>query len=309
MVARNSDAKKSSLPARIVRAVTSVYFDLMDAENVNVRRSRRRLDTLGRLIPPAGGVEISKAPMAGLSVEWLVPVGANGGKVLLYLHGGAYVLGSAHSHRHMVSYLARAGNIAALIPEYRLAPEHPFPAAIDDTVRVFDALLADGYEPENILIAGDSAGGGLAVSTMLKLREEGKPMPGAAFLLSPWLDLSASGETMQSRADHDPWFNAADIPIVARYYCGDADVTDPLVSPVYADVTGLPPVHIQVGDDEILLSDATRLADNLRATGGDVEIEVFHEMWHVFQAFLLVVPESREAIERMGRSIRRVTGD
>ncbi|MEO1201950.1 MAG: alpha/beta hydrolase [Pseudomonadota bacterium] len=305
MVARNSDTKKSSLPARIVRAVTSVYFDLIDAERVNVGRSRRRLDTLGRLIPPARGVEISKAPMAGLSVEWLIPAGATGDKVLLYLHGGAYVLGSAHSHRHMVSYLARAGNVAALMPEYRLAPEHPFPAAIEDAVRVFDALLADGYAPDNILIGGDSAGGGLAVATMLKLKEEGKPMPGAAFLLSPWLDLSASGETMQSRADHDPWFNAADIPIVARYYCGDEDVTDPLVSPVYADVAGLPPVHIQVGNDEILLSDATRLADKLKDAGGEVDIEVFDEMWHVFQAFLLVVPESREAIDRLGRAIRR----
>lgn len=308
MAANNSDAKKASLPARIVRAVTSVYFDLVDAESANVQRSRRRLDTLGRLIPPARGVEVSKAPMAELSAEWLIPAEATAGKVLLYLHGGAYVLGSAHSHRHMVSYLARAGNVATLMPEYRLAPEHPFPAAIEDAVRVFDALMADGYTPDDILIGGDSAGGGLAVATMLSLKEQGKPMPGAAFLLSPWLDLSASGESMQSRAEHDPWFNAADIPIVARYYCGEANVRNPLVSPVYADVAGLPPMHIQVGSDEILLSDATRLADKLRAAGSDVDIEVFDEMWHVFQAFLLVVPESREAIDRMGAAIRRVTG-
>ncbi len=306
MAAKSSDAKKASLPARIVRAVTSVYFDLIDAESANVQRSRRRLDILGRLIPPAGGVEVSRTALAGLSAEWLIPSGATAGKVLLYLHGGAFVLGSAHSHRHMVSYLARAGNIAALMPEYRLAPEHPFPAAIDDAVRVFDALIADGYASSDILFGGDSAGGGLAVATMLKLKRQDKPMPGAAFLLSPWLDLSASGETMQSREAHDPWFNAADIPIVARYYCREDEVTDPLVSPVYADVSGLPPVHIQVGNDEILLSDATRLADKLRDAGGEVDIEVFEEMWHVFQAFLLVVPESREAIDRLGAAIRRV---
>jgi len=300
-----TQSKKASLPARMVRAVTSVYFDLIDAENVDVERSRRRLSMLGRLVPSAGGVRVAKARIAGLDAEWLTPGDRIAGKVLLYLHGGAYVLGGCDSHRHLVSHVAKSGRVAALVPEYRLAPEAPFPAAVEDGVRVFDALLADGYTPGDILIAGDSAGGGLAVATMLALKDRGKPMPSAAFLLSPWLDLSASGESMHSRNDHDPWFDAGDIPIVAAYYCRDDQVTDPLVSPVYADMTGLPPIHIQVGDDEILLSDATRLADKVRAAGGEVDIEVFPDMWHVFQAFLLIVPESRAAVAKMGAAIQK----
>ena len=300
------ETKKASLPARAVRAVTSVYFDLIDAERVNVKPSRRRLDLLGKLVPSASGVEIEKTEIAGIDAEWLRPKNAADGKVLLYLHGGAYVLGSTDSHRHLVSHLAKSGHVAALQPNYRLAPEHPFPAAIEDAVAVFDALLDDGYAPDDILVAGDSAGGGLTVATLLSLRDRGGPLPAAAFLLSPWLDLSASGESMESRKEHDPWFSAEDIPVVAAYYCQPEQVTNPLVSPVYADVDGLPPMHIQVGDDEILLSDATRLADKLKAAGIDVELEVFHEMWHVFQAFLLIVPESREAVTRMGDAIRSV---
>ncbi|MDJ0941806.1 MAG: alpha/beta hydrolase [Woeseiaceae bacterium] len=298
--------RKPSIPARIVRAVTSAYFDLIDKERVDVAPSRRRLALLGRFIPAASGVRVEATEVAGLESEWLSPADAPDNKVLLYLHGGAYVLGGCDSHRHLVSYLARAGNIRALLPEYRLAPEHPFPAAIDDAVEVYRALLADGFDAADILVAGDSAGGGLTVATMLKLRELGEPLPAAAFLLSPWLDLSASGESMQTRNEHDPWFEATDIPIVARYYCGEDEVTNPLVSPVYADMSGMPPVYIQVGNDEILLSDATRLADNIRAAGGEVDIEVWQEMWHVFQAFLLVMPESREAVAKMGAQMREV---
>ena len=306
MPEQKPDSKKASLPARLVRAVTSVYFDLIDAERVDVKPSRRRLDLLGKLVPSASGVAIEKTEVAGIEAEWLRPADAVEGKVLLYLHGGAYVLGSTDSHRHLVSHLARAGRVAALQPNYRLAPEDKFPAAIEDAVAVFDALLADGYAADDILVAGDSAGGGLAVAMMLSLRDRGGPLPRAAFLLSPWLDLSASGESMQSREDHDPWFSAEDIPVVAAYYCEPEQVTNPLVSPVYADVEGLPPMVIQVGDDEILLSDATRLADKLTAAGIDAEIDVFHEMWHVFQAFLLIVPESRDAVARMGEAIRKV---
>ncbi len=298
--------RKPSIPARIVRAVTSAYFDLIDKERVDVAPSRRRLALLGRFIPAAAGVRVERTEIAGLPAEWLTPTDAPADKVLLYLHGGAYVLGGCDSHRHLVSYLARAGNIRALLPEYRLAPEHPFPAAIDDAVDVYRALLADGINSADILVAGDSAGGGLTVATLLKLRDLGEPLPAAAFLLSPWLDLSASGESMQTRKEHDPWFEATDIPIVARYYCNEDEVTNPLVSPVYADMSGMPPVYIQVGDDEILLSDATRLAENIRAAGGHVDIEVWQEMWHVFQAFLLVMPESRDAVAKMGAQMRRV---
>ena len=261
MTDENDVARRASLPARVVRTVTKAYFDLIvDAENVDIEHSRRGLNLLGNVVPVAGGVTVEKTQVNGLRSEWHRPRTAAAGKVMLYLHGGAYVLGGCASHRHLVSYLAKEGQVDALLPEYRLAPEHPFPAAVEDAVEVFCWLLDNGYDAGDIIVAGDSAGGGLSVSMMLALRDRELPLPAAAFLLSPWLDLSASGESMQTREDHDPWFSPTDIPIVARYYCREDQIRDPLVSPVYADMRGIPPTHIQVGDDEILLSDATRLA-------------------------------------------------
>jgi acetyl esterase/lipase len=187
------------------------------------------------------------------------------------------------------------------VPEYRLAPEHPFPAAIEDAVGVYGWLLANGYSSADIFIAGDSAGGGLTVASLLSLRHAGMPMPAAVVLLSPFLDITASGESAVTRADQDPWFDAKDMHIVADNYCGaGADLKSPLVSPVFANVAGLPPTYVQVGDDEILLSDSTRFADKMKDAGLDVEIEIWPEMWHVFQLFIGKMPESRRAIKRIG---------
>ena len=267
---------------------------------------RQRLDSFSRLLTRARGVRIEPAKVADLPAEWLRPLNAPEDRVLLYLHGGAYVLGSCASHRALVSHIARAGGINALLPEYRLAPEHRFPAAIDDAVAVYRALLASGKRAENIVIAGDSAGGGLAVATLLSLRHTGDPLPAAAVLLSPFLDVTASGETARTRADRDPWFHAKDMQVVVRYYCGAEQVRNPLVSPVFANVAGLPPVYIQVGDDEILLSDSTRFADKMRAAGNKVDIEVWPEMWHVFQLFVGKMPEARQAVNKIGDYLRAV---
>jgi acetyl esterase/lipase len=301
-----SESPRSSLQARIVRAVTSLWFGLLDAERANVHAARFRLNALGKLVPTASGVRVEPVLVAGLDAEWLVPPGAPNGKLILYLHGGAYVLGSCDSHRHMVSHIARAAGVRALLPEYGLAPENPFPAAIEDVVEVYRDLLARGFAPGDMVFAGDSAGGGLAVASLLALRDAELPMPAGAFLLSPWLDLSASGDSMRTRDGQDPWFRPGDVAVVAGHYCRPDQVTLPLVSPVYADVHGFPPTFIQVGNDEILLSDATRLADKLAAAGCTVELEVFPGMWHVFQAFLLVMPEARQAIETLAGNIRRV---
>lgn len=300
-----TDDNKLSLQAKIVRGITSAYFDLLvDPETVNLKTARERLDLLGRVVPIASGVEVESTEIAGLKAEWLRPRHAAPGKVLLYLHGGAYVLGSCHSHRHMVSHLAREGQVETLLPEYRLAPEDRFPAAVDDAVAAFRGLIDQGYEPDDIIVAGDSAGGGLSVAMMIALRDFGGPMPKAAFLLSPWLDLSGSGESIETRRDRDPWFKPEDMPVAASFYCEEDEVSNPLVSPVYAEMQGLPKTFVQVGDDEILLSDATRLVEGIRAAGGQAEIQVFSEMWHVFQAFLLVVPEARDAIRTLGEHIR-----
>jgi epsilon-lactone hydrolase len=306
MATRGTETARSSLQARIVRAVTSVWFSLLDAERANIQAARFRINALGKLVPTASGVSVEPVVIAGLDAEWLVPESAPADRLILYLHGGAYVLGGCDSHRHMVSHIARAAGVRALVPEYSLAPENPFPAAVEDVVEVYRALLAKGYEARDIVIAGDSAGGGLAVAGLLACRDAGLPMPAAAFLLSPWLDLSASGESMRTREGHDPWFRPGDVAVIACHYCRSEQVSDPLVSPVFADVERLPPTFIQVGDDEILLSDATRLAENLETCGCEVKLDVYPGMWHVFQAFLLVVPEARAAIASLAQNIRRV---
>jgi monoterpene epsilon-lactone hydrolase len=288
--------------AKFVRWLTSGYMQKLDVANVPVETARKHLETVARtLLVRATGVRVEQSQMAGIDVDWLRPKGAREDKVLFYLHGGAYVLGSRRTHRQLVSHMAKEAGVTAVLPEYRLAPEHPFPAAIDDAVAVYRALLESGLKPEDIVISGDSAGGGLSVATLLALRHAGDPLPAAAVLLSPFLDVTASGESATTRADQDPWFDVSDMAVVARYYCADETKwRDPLISPVFANVSGLPPMLIQVGDDEILLNDSTRLAEKLEAAGIDVEIEIWPNMWHVFQMFIGKMPESKKAVEKMG---------
>jgi len=295
-----------SLRARIVRSVTGAYFSTVDVQKANVRSLRRRWNALTKILWTASGVKIDRGDVHGIKAEWLTPKGAPEGKLLLYLHGGAYIMGGCATHRQLVSYIARAAGVCTLLPEYRLAPEHPFPEALNDAVSLYRALLTDGYAAEDIVIAGDSAGGGLTMATLLSLRDAGDPLPAAACLLSPWLDLAATGETMSTHAHRDPWFKPEDMLVVSSYYCKQDQRRDPLVSPVYGDLSGLPPIYIQVGADEILLSDSTRAAEKVKSAGGEVVIEIWPGMWHVFQLFVRQMPESRAAIAKLGGHIRGV---
>jgi acetyl esterase/lipase len=294
----------SSMRAKIMRSISSAYLQRMNVAKVDVRKIRRLWNFLGGMMITAFGVKIARDEINGLYAEWLTPKDRMDGKLLLYLHGGAYVLGGCDMYRQMVSHMARAGRIQALLPEYRLSPEHKYPAAIDDAVGIYRTLLQQGIKPESIVFAGDSAGGGLAVATLLALRDAGDPLPAAAVLLSPFLDVSGSGESMQSRAMQDPWFHAEDISTIADYYCAAEQRREPLVSPVFADVGGLPPLYIQVGDDEILLSDSERIAQKIEVAGGEVELEVWPKMWHVFQMFIGKMPESGRAIRKIGDYVR-----
>ena len=300
----------TSRRTKFVRWVTGRYMQKLDIPNVPVERARQHLETFAKMfLVVSKGVSAESGQLAGIYVDWLRPKGARADKILLYLHGGAYIIGSRRTHRQLVSHMAREAGITAVLPEYRLAPEHPFPAGIDDAVAVYRALLESGYSPQDIVISGDSAGGGLTMATLLSLRHAGDPLPAAAVLLSPFLDVTGSGESATTRADIDPWFNPEDLPVIARYYCPDEkEWRNPLVSPVFANVAGLPPMLIQVGDDEILLSDSTRLADSLKQEGVDVELEVWPNMWHVFQFFVGKMPESRQAIVKIGAYIKRRLG-
>ena len=298
-------SSRPSLRARLVRKITARYFErLVNPRQANLPHMRARLDRLARRVPVARGVSVVPQEHAALHAEWLRPAGATPGKAMLYLHGGAYVLGSCDSHRHFVSHIAREAGINVLLPEYRLAPEHPFPAALEDATRAYRRLLDDGYAASDIVIAGDSAGGGLSMATLLNVREQGLPQPALGCLLSPWLDLAAEGESMRTRRDADPWFRPDDMPFVTRFYCDDTALRSPLVSPVYANAASLCPVYIQVGDHEILLSDSERLTRNIERAGGAVELDVWEHMWHVFQAFVLFMPESRVAIQRLATRVR-----
>lgn len=300
----NSSKPRVSLRARIFRAIISWYLRRIDARALNVFKTRKRLDFFGGLAWKARRVGRRRATLAGLPAEWLVPRGARDDSVLLYWHGGAYMVGSIRSHRPLVSHIAKAAGVQAVLPEYRLAPEHRFPAAVEDAVRAYRQLLDDGFAPDKIAVGGDSAGGGLTVAMLVSLRDAGIPLPRACILLSPWLDLTGAGETMRTRRDADPLFDPDVIPHVVLQYCDVEQRGLPLASPVFADVTGLPPALIQVGSDEILLSDSERYAEKLRAAGIAVELDVWPGMWHVWQMFARLMPESRIANIALGHYVR-----
>ena len=294
----------SSYRARFFRSTSSRYLKRIDITQIDFKRVRRQISRLSKLLVKAFCVRVEVDTINGLHAEWLTPKDRMDGKLMLYLHGGGYVIGGCDMHRQMVSHIARAGRIRALLPEYRLAPEHKFPAAIDDAVAVYRSLLDMGIKAEDVIFAGDSAGGGLAIGSLLTLRDAGDPMPAAAVLLSPFLDVTASGESMRTRAAQDPWFYPEGMSTIADQYCEPHQRRFPQISPVFGDVEGLPPMFIQVGDDEILLSDSERLADQCVAAGIEVELQVWPEMWHVFQMFTKKMPESSQAIKKMGAYIQ-----
>jgi acetyl esterase/lipase len=271
------------------------YFKTITPD-ADVAELRKTWDDIASKLKVAKGLRRREAVVDHITCVWLVPVNCADAPVSLYLLGGIYMLGSANTHRRMVSFIAREAGMRALIPNYRLAPEHPFPAAIDDAVMIYRRLIEQGIAADRIAFGGDSAGGGLVMATLLALKNAGDPLPGAAFLMSPWLDLAGTGESLQTRADKDPWFDPANMPEMVRRYCGDRKPTAPLISPLYGELSGLPPTLIQVGDHEILLSDSTRMAARLSDAGVKVVLQVWPDMWHVFQYFVGQMPESLRAI-------------
>lgn len=241
----------------------------------------------------------------GVNAEWIVPADASPDKAMLYFHGGGFRLGSVASHRDLIARIAEACGCRVLAINYRLAPEHRFPAALEDARAAFDWLRGEGFKPEHIALAGDSAGGNLVLTTMLCLRDRGQPLPAAGVLMSPWTDLAASGESYQSRAAADPIHQRSMILALAKNYLGDGgDARSPLASPLYADFSGLPSLLIQAGDRETVRDDATMLAAKAKAAGVDAELQVFDGMIHVFQMFP-EIPQATEAIAAIAAFLRR----
>jgi phosphinothricin tripeptide acetyl hydrolase len=267
-----------------------------------IEERRSAMDQLA--LPLADDVSATLVDIDGMRAEWVTAAGAGEHRVVLYLHGGGYVIGSPRSHRHLAAAIAGAAATDALLLDYRLAPEHPFPAALDDAVAAYRWLLDQGILAEHIAVAGDSAGGGLTVATLLALRDAHLPRPAAGVCISPWVDLTCSGGSYQSKAGVDPIVRQAGVAEMARAYLGATDPRSPLASPLFADLRGLPPLLIHVGSDEVLLDDAIGLAERAKAAAVDATLEQWDRMIHVWHWFLPMLDEAQAAVESIGSFVR-----
>jgi epsilon-lactone hydrolase len=266
------------------------------------RRASMEAATAGLSPPPDTTVEPVVAD--GVPCERVVAPGAATDRALLYLHGGAYTAGSLGTHRLHVANLSRACGCQVLNVDYRLAPEHPHPAAVDDACTAYRWLLASGLAPSRVVVAGDSAGGGLTAAALVALRDAGDPLPAGGALISPWTDLTLTAGSLGTRAELDPMVSREGLAPSAEAYLAGLDPTSPTASPLHADLSGLPPLLVHVGDHEVLLDDAVALAERAGAAGVDVELWVAPEMIHVWHAFAGIVPEGAEAVDCLADWVR-----
>jgi acetyl esterase/lipase len=274
------------------------------SEDTSVEQMRQEWEDLFA----ASGVSANseRIQAGGVDAEWVTAPGARSDRVLLYFHGGGYALGSVKSHWELIARLSAATGCRALGLDYRLSPENPFPAPVEDACAAYRWLLGQGIGPGHIALAGDSAGGGLTAAALVSLRDGGTPLPAAAAMLSPWVDLEATGESYDTRAEVDPMVHRPLVLGMAQTYLGGkGSPRDPLAAPLYADLAGLPPLLIHVGDHETLLDDSTRFAERARAAGVDVTLHVWEEMVHVFQLFAADLPEARQAIDAIGSFLQK----
>src|SRR3954447_24012832 len=269
-----------------------------DLDDLTIAERREAFEAVAA--PPPPGTAVEPADAGGVPAEWVTAAGVDSARVLVSLHGGEYQVGSPAASRRMIALISAAAQVRVLSVGYRLAPEHPFPAAVDDALTAYRFLLEGGADPAVIAIAGDWSGGGLALATLVALRDAGDRLPAAAVAMSPWTDLALTGESLTTRADVDVMIKPDGIRESAATYLAGADPRHPHASPLYAGLHGLPPLLIQVGDAEVILDDSTRFAARARAAGGDVTLEVWDQMPHVWQAFAGLLPESGQAIERIG---------
>jgi len=258
--------------------------------------------------PSAGEVKCEPVSANGVKAEWITAKNAAADRVVMYLHGGGYVMGSIDTHRELMARLSKAAQARVLAVDYRLAPENPFPAAVDDSITAYRWLLAQGCKAGRIVIAGDSAGGGLTVSTLVALRDLGAATPAAGVCISPWVDFEAEGESMTSRAAQYPLVSREMILQIARMYIGESgNLREPLAAPINAYLNDLPPLFIQVGNSETLLDDSTRLADKAKEAGVDATLQIWDEMPHVWHLAAPILPEGQEAIDKIGEFVLQRT--
>ena len=296
------------MPSQQLETLINMLRSLPRSQGLSPQEARASFEKSTSLIRIPEDVRCQPLDADGVPAEWVVTPGAQNDKVVFFLHGGGYASGSINTHRELASRISRAAGARAFLIDYRLAPEHPHPAALEDSLTAYRWLLSNGANPNHTVIAGDSAGGGLTVATLVALRDAGDPLPAAAVCLSPWVDMEGNSESRRTKASLDPSVRPDDIALQAKSYLGGADPKTPLASPLYADLHGLPPLLIQVGGAETLLDDSTRLAERAKAVGVDTTLEVWDEMPHVWQFFAFMLPEGQQAIDRIGEYIREHVG-
>jgi epsilon-lactone hydrolase len=285
-----------SLQARFWKIVLRLMF----RKHLSIAEHRARGEQTARLsgkIPP--DVKMERVEIDGVPAAWILPINADSKKIILHLHGGGYVTGGSASHLMMCIPMAQTLKMNMLLPDYRLAPEHPFPAALDDALNAYRWLLSQGHQAKDIIISGDSAGGGLALATVLSLRDGGEPLPAAVICFSPWADLTHAGASHTSNAKRDVVLTTALLQEWALAYTDENNFYNPLVSPIHADFHGFPPLFIQVDDSEILLDDARTLAGKARAHGVKVVLKIWSGLCHVWQALGSAIPETQKAFEEI----------
>ena len=269
--------------------------------NTSIDDFRRDVDKSSRLFGKVpDGIEVSSVDIDGLPAEWIVPTGVAKDKVILYFHGGGYVSGNCRAHRMHVAKIVKRSNIGALLFEYRLAPERPFPSAVYDSLKAYMYLLDQGVAPGRIAFMGDSAGGGLCLATLLALKDQKIPLPSAAVALSPWTDLACAGDTYTTNLDVEPLAPTESWTVFSHYYVGvNNDPQNPYISPLYGDLLGLPPILIYVGEYEVMLSDSIRFAEKAENAGVDVTLHVGKGLFHCYPVCAPLFPEATQAMEEI----------
>ena len=290
-----------SWQARIIKKLIPLQVSRWAGGSIQMQRARQ--ERTARFSPLPAGTRNRPVTAGGVPAEWIEAPNAGPG-VILYLHGGGYTVGSINTHRELVARLARASGLRGLVVAYRLAPEHPYSAALEDTCSAYRWLLAAGINSSQIFLAGDSAGGGLALAALVSLRDTGAPLPAGGICISPWTDLAGTGLSMRSNAKIECILNPNSLAQWAACYAGQHDPKMPLISPLYADLRGLPPLLIQAGTSEILLDDATRIAKRAGDAGVAVTLEIWDEMFHVFQ-MVPILPETKRAVKSIAEFVSK----
>ena len=287
-----------------LQSIVSLLRSRPGPETPDIGYSRAAYEKLAVLLGGAPDAKCEKVDADGVPAEWVAAPGIDSQRAVLYLHGGGYAIGSINTHRRLAYDISAASSARVLLIDYRLAPEHPFPAAVDDAAKAWRWLLQQGFTSDRLAIAGDAAGGGLTIATLVNLRDRKLGLPACAVAISPWIDLEGQGASITTRAAQDPMVQKAGLLWMAGLYLAGKDPRTPLAAPLHADLTGLPPVLVQVGTAETLLDDATRLAEKLYRAGGDVRLAVWPDMLHVFPFFAPILSEGRDGCREIGQFIR-----